>query len=215
MPVNSASDSLDSDNVDNIAGILLAAGQSSRFGSQKLLHSLPGSNTPIVIQSALNLLRALPFSVVVVRANDRNMISLMSSIPIHIVENHQADKGISSSIKCAIQTLDRQLDDEGIELSGWVMALADMPKIPVQVIDSVASQIRAGALISAPVYHQTRGHPVGFSTQLKSELLELEGDIGARQIITRHKQALSSIEVDSPFVLEDVDVPEDLHKFVD
>ncbi|MGE5712793.1 MAG: nucleotidyltransferase family protein, partial [Betaproteobacteria bacterium] len=90
---------------------------------------------------------------------------------------------------------------------GWVIALADMPAIQPDTLRRVVDALKAGAATVAPTYRGRRGHPVGFSAAMRSELLASAGDIGARSVLARHPPQL--IEVDDPGVLYDVDTPED------
>jgi len=184
-------------------GILLAAGQSSRFGQNKLIHPLPDSRDPIAVQSARNLLNALPDSVAVVREHDHELKAMLAATGIRIVDNKNAVTGISSSIRCGINALQARS-------AGWVIALADMPYIPHTVILQVAETIQRGALICAPQYKGQRGHPVGFSIKMKNKLLELQGDLGARRLINKNIQHLKLITVEDKFILQDIDHLSDL-----
>jgi molybdenum cofactor cytidylyltransferase len=93
---------------------------------------------------------------------------------------------------------------------GWLIALADMPYIKESTFRSLVEALRAGAELVAPVHAGQRGHPVGFSAMFRSELLALDGDRGARQLLTRHADRLVRCEIDDPGVLMDVDTPMDL-----
>ena len=94
--------------------------------------------------------------------------------------------------------------------SGWVVALADMPRIAQATLLGVADAIAEGALIAAPVYRGARGHPVGFSGRLRDELLALKGDEGARAVLKRHHADIRLLEVDDAGVLFDIDRKEDV-----
>jgi len=190
----------------NIIGILLAAGQSARFGSQKLLQPLPESQIPIAGQSARNLLEVLPNSIAVVRENDQELKSLLLETGISVVENPDAELGMGTSIRCAIESQSASHPD----VQAWVIALADMPFIPVPVIKQVIDALQCGALLVAPEYNKQRGHPVGFSYDLTNELLNLQGDIGAKPIIEKHRSQLQLIEAPNNGVLRDIDHSSDL-----
>ena len=190
----------------DIIGILLAAGASKRFGSQKLLHPLPDSQIPISVQSARNLLEVLPNSIAVVRKNDQELKSLLLDTGIHVVENPEAEIGMSTSIKCAIEKKFAGTPD----IQGWIIALADMPYIPASTIEQVADAITKGSLIAAPEYKKQRGHPIGFSYKLTGELLNLQGDIGARSIVNKHQTQMQLIEASTNGVLHDIDYISDL-----
>lgn len=192
---------------NRITGILLAAGESARFGSNKLLHSLPDSDTPIAIQAANNLLEVLPHSVAVVKPNDKELISLLSQTGVTIVENPDTHLGMSSSIRCAINAIE---SGQVADTRGYIIALADMPYIPQETYKQVLNGLANSALICAPQYNKKRGHPVGFSSKLKHELLKLEGDVGAKAVIDKHINDLQIIESSSDKILRDIDKPEDI-----
>ncbi|MCI0505824.1 MAG: nucleotidyltransferase family protein [Gammaproteobacteria bacterium] len=190
----------------NIIGILLAAGHSTRFGGNKLLQPLPVNHIPMAVQSALLLLEALPNGIAVIRKDDQQLKSLLLETGIAVVENQNAHEGMSSSIRCGIES-QKQLFSGA---KGWVIALADMPYISATVIQQVANALREGALAAAPQFKNQRGHPVGFSYQLKDELLRLQGDAGAKTVLAKHHAKIRLINVSSNSILRDIDYPEDL-----
>jgi molybdenum cofactor cytidylyltransferase len=94
---------------------------------------------------------------------------------------------------------------------GWVIALGDMPRVRVETIRAVADALRAGSTIALPVDAQgRRGHPVGFASSLRDELLALRGDAGAREVLARHASAIHGIETDDNGIFVDIDTPRDL-----
>ena len=190
-------------NIDTkpITAILLAAGSSTRFGSNKLLHPL-ANNIPMAVQAAQNLLAAIPTCIAVVRPDDHNLKQALATLPIQIIDNPQHLEGMSSSIICGVRA--------SLDAPGWVIALGDMPYVPVSVISRVAQQLETGAAITAPVYMGQHGHPVGFAGRFAEELLQLRGDRGARTIIHRHVTQLYQFETGSPDVLIDIDTQESL-----
>lgn len=189
-----------------IIGILLAAGESTRFGTNKLLHLLPDSKIPIAVQSAKHILQALPDSIAVVREDNLQLNSLLQETDILLIGNRNAELGMSSSICCAIKAV-KQLFPAA---KGCVMALADMPYISPGIIKQVADSIQAGELIAAPQYKNQRGHPVGFSYQLFDELLTLQGDVGAKSLLDKYSSQLYVFETSQNGILRDIDRPDDL-----
>jgi len=190
---------------NSIAGILLAAGQSTRFGGNKLLQPLPDSDIPIAVQSARHLLAALPTSIAVVHKDDHVLGTLLAHTGIEVIPNPNPKLGMSSSIRVGIDYYSKILS-----IKGWVIALADMPFIPDRIIQQVADAVSNGALLAAPQYGDQRGHPVGFSRQLEDELLALEGDRGARQILEQYRNQLQLVKVNNNSILRDIDEPSDL-----
>jgi len=94
--------------------------------------------------------------------------------------------------------------------AGWVVALADMPRVPPDIIKKIVAALEGGAVVAAPVFRGERGHPVGFGAALREELLALDGDQGARAVVDRHGDSVKLIECDDPGILFDVDRKSDI-----
>jgi molybdenum cofactor cytidylyltransferase len=99
------------------------------------------------------------------------------------------------------------------EAAGWIVALADMPRVQPATIRAVAGAVSEGALIAAPAYRGERGHPVAFSAGLKHELLALAGDSGARAVLERHRDRIRLIDCEDAGTMLDVDARLDLERF--
>jgi molybdenum cofactor cytidylyltransferase len=93
------------------------------------------------------------------------------------------------------------------DANGWLIVPADMPLVRPASILAVAAALEQFPVAYAQ-HHGRRGHPVGFSAELFSELIGLQGDEGARRIVARYPS--QAVEVDDPGVLIDVDTVEDL-----
>lgn len=186
-----------------ITGILLAAGAGSRFSAEagaKLLHPLDG--VAIAARAVRNLRSAgLPVTAVV-RPDSDALIALLEKEGCTVTVCANAADGMGVSLAHAIGA--------ARDAAGWIVALADMPRILPATINRVANAIANGALIAAPRYHNERGHPVGFSPRLLDELLALTGDEGARAVVKRHQQEVQLIDVNDAGALYDVDSRADL-----
>jgi molybdenum cofactor cytidylyltransferase len=66
--------------------------------------------------------------------------------------------------------------------------------------------------IGVPVYRGKRGNPVIFTKAFYEELMAIEGDRGARNLIKRYPHEVQKIEIDSPSIIFDVDSPHDLSR---
>lgn len=184
----------------NIVGILLAAGSGSRFGGGKLLHPLR-DGTPIGVASLRNLRKALPEVIAVARAGDDELSGLLESEGIVVTLCRDAHLGMARSLACAIRT--------SMNAGGWVIALGDMPFIAPETISAVARKIVPSGRIVVPAFRGERGHPVGFGSRYRAELLGLEGDEGARSVLKRHSQDVETIECEDPGILRDIDTPDE------
>jgi len=185
----------------HIVGILLAAGTGSRFGGEKLLHPMP-DGVAIAAHAARNLFAAGLDVTAVLRPGDFPLADMLEQEGCVVTVCREAARGMGASLAHAIAT-ERSAD-------GWVIALADMPGITPATIKSVVAALEEGALIAAPQFRNQRGHPVGFSAELRNELLALDGDQGARAVLERHCDALRLIECDDSGVLYDVDRKADI-----
>lgn len=184
-------------------GILLAAGQSQRFGSNKLLYPVT-NNTPMLMVSAQKLARELPGSVAVLNRELFYYSEQLEHLGLRVVLNEQAERGMGSSIACGVRASQ--------DASAWLITPADMPYIKTETLSLLATKLKQGAEIVAPLFDQQRGNPVGFSHQFKDELMSLQKDVGARHVITKHHQRLELLPTDDDGVLQDIDCPDDIAK---
>jgi molybdenum cofactor cytidylyltransferase len=93
------------------------------------------------------------------------------------------------------------------DAAGWLILPGDMPQVMPATLQAVARQLTQHPVVYAQ-YRGRRGHPVGFSSELYSELITLTGDEGARRLVARYPAF--GVEVDDPGVLVDVDTQADL-----
>jgi len=184
-----------------IVGILLAAGQGTRFGGDKLLAAL-GDGTAVGVAAARNLATVMTEVIAVVRPEDARLIHLLAATGVAVQRCPTAWKGMGSSLAHAVQA--------SAEADGWIVALADMPLVRPETIRAVASALEDGAALVAPAYRGERGHPVGFARDYGARLAALAGDAGARDILRAERERIMLLECDDPGVVADVDTPADL-----
>jgi molybdenum cofactor cytidylyltransferase len=189
--------------VSEVVGILLAAGRGQRFGSHKLLATLP-SGDPIGVASARSLVRAVPASVAVIRPGDRELGRRLSALGLRVIENPGADEGMGASLAAGVTAT--------ADATGWLIALADMPWIRPRTIRTLADGLAAGASLIAPVHRGRRGHPVGFARKWRGPLQSLAGDEGARHLLADHAAELTLRPTTDFGTLRDVDLPPDLYR---
>lgn len=185
----------------NIVGILLAAGSGSRFGGEKLLQPLDDGSA-IAVHAARNLLAALPSVVAVVRWGDFPLQDVLEHEGCEVTMFEGAARGMGASLAHGV--------GQAREADGWVIALADMPRIKPETVRSIVAVLEGGASVAAPTHGGRRGHPVGFAASLRQELLALDGDEGARAVLERHRAELKLVECDDPGILIDIDRRDDL-----
>lgn len=186
-----------------IVGILLAAGSGTRFGSHKLLHPLP-DGTPMAVAALRNLARGVDEAVVVVRSDDTRLMQLLAQEKVRVQPCAKADQGMGASLACGVCAAP--------DAAGWIIALADMPFVPAEIIRTLAAQLKAGDAIVAPAYQGQRGHPVGFGRAFFPALSTLSADHGARHILKQHADRLTLMPSADPGVLRDIDTQADLKR---
>jgi molybdenum cofactor cytidylyltransferase len=184
--------------MSQIVGILLAAGRSRRFGSDKRLQSL-ADGTPMVLAAARNLAAACPRSIVVIRPDDTALASLLTETGLETVVCEAAEQGMGHSLAAGVAA--------SANAAGWLVALADMPYIQPASYRAVLDALLAGAALARPFHGGRPGHPVGFAAVHRSALLALTGDQGGKAILEAHGAALVTCRVVDPGVLKDVDIP--------
>ncbi len=184
--------------MSGIVGILLAAGSSRRFGADKRWHRL-ADGTPMAVESGRRLLAACPYSLAVLRPEDIELAEAFAGIGLHVVFCDEAANGMGHSLAAGVAATSAA--------GGWLVALADMPRIAETSYRAVCDALTAGAGIARPTLDGQVGHPVGFAAEFRDELLALTGDRGGKAIIAAHPAAVVDCPVSDPGILFDIDTP--------
>lgn len=185
----------------NTVAILLAAGASTRFGSDKLVHALP-HGVAVAVQAARHLKAVLPRVIAVVRAADGDTARALAAEGCEVVVCANAQAGMGASLACGVRAAGAA--------EAYLVALGDMPFIRPSSIVALRDALEAGAAIVAPYFRTRRGHPVGLAGRFRAELEALEGDEGARRLIAANESGLVKVPVGDPGVIRDIDTPADV-----
>lgn len=192
-----------------IAGLLLAAGPSSRLGQAKQLVKV--GNESLVRRATRLLLAQQCASVnVVVGCNAEPVRQEIQDLPVTIISNPDWARGMGASISCGVRRIAEPFD--GILLMAcdqWLLEASDLSQLitawgsDISGI-SVASWKEGKALVSGP--------PVIFPRNLKPELISVNKSRGARQVIDRNIDLVRYIEMENAAC--DLDRPEDLEELL-
>lgn len=193
MGIQSAWGSLQ-DKDERIAVILEAAGDSKRFGSNKLLHTM-GDGRPM-IASILDAVRPLEaYKKILVTQYDE--IAAMAP-DFDIVMNDRPDLGISRSMQLGLTAA----GDSG----AYMFCVCDQPGISTSTLEKLINEYKKGtAGIVSLAWQGKMCNPKIFSSCYREELMNLSGDTGGRQIIAAHADDLMLVEAESEEEVRDID----------
>ena len=185
-----------------IAGIVLAAGTSSRMGRNKL--TTPVNAKPMVRHAVEAALAAGLDPVIVVTGHDAAAVrEALNGAAVRFVQNDAFADGLSTSLRAGIGAVPGTCD-------GAVVLLGDMPGIGPALIGRLRTAFAPGHAICVATAQGQRGHPVLWGRQFFAEILELNGDAGARSLMTIHADQLCEVEAGDDTPLADIDTPEAL-----
>jgi molybdenum cofactor cytidylyltransferase len=189
----------------SVSAIVLAAGRSTRMGGpNKLLAELNGKKlVRIVAEQALASKAA---EVIVVTGHQAELVEqALAGLNVKFVRNPEFAGGLASSVKAGISTVSDKAD-------GAIVCLGDMPLIDAQLIDRLIEAFAPdrGHLITVPVAEGRRGNPVLWSRRFFKELMTLDGDTGARHLVTKHAEAVTEVPVEGDSAFLDIDTPQGL-----
>lgn len=184
---------------DDGVAVLLAAGSSQRFGTDKRLADLDGQ--PMILRTLEIYLGQVQSVCVVLRPSDP--IHEVLPPAIRVIEASDAHLGMGHSLAAAANHLKRV---------NWILVgLADMPWISPCTIGQIARRIcREENAIVRPTFRERTGHPVAFTANYLDELRLLTGDIGAREVVNRNHERVIDLCVTDEAILRDVDTPEQI-----
>jgi molybdenum cofactor cytidylyltransferase len=188
-----------------VAGIVLAAGRSTRMGGpNKLLAEIGGK--PLVRIAAEQVLASRAKPVVVVTGHQRVEVeAALKGLGVTFVHNPDYADGLSTSLKAGIAALPADVD-------GAIVCLGDMPQVDAALIDRLIAAFdpEKGALVAVPTIDGKRGNPVMWSRRFFGDLAKLDGDVGARHLIANYPEAVVEVPVTGRGALIDVDTPDAL-----
>ena len=199
------SDSIVKYGYEKTAGIILAAGEASRFGEPKQLINWKGK--PLILHTAEIALNAgLDPVIVVIGAVRREIKKVLQELPVKIVTNELWKKGQSTSLRIGIESINRYV-------GAAVVLLADQPCISEELIRNLLSKHRTDYdRIIAPFVNGQRTNPVLFDREMFKELTIIKGDVGARELIRNSE--ITKLFWNDENLLNDIDTLDDYKRLL-
>jgi len=189
-----------------IAALVLAAGRSTRMGAiNKLIAEIGGK--PLVRIAVEQALASRADPVIVVTGHEREKVeTALKDLPVRFAHNPDYAEGLGSSLKAGIAAVPEDAD-------GAIVCLGDMPQVNSALINQLLSAFdpEKGALVVVPSIEGRRGNPVVWSRRFFNDLMQIQGDVGARYLIGNYAEAVVEVPVAGGAALTDVDTPESLN----
>jgi molybdenum cofactor cytidylyltransferase len=193
-----------------VTAIVLAAGRSTRMGAaNKLLADLAGK--PMVRHAVEAALASRASPVLVVTGHQTSEVcAALAELDVTFVANPGYAAGLSSSLKAGIAAAPSSA-------SGVLVLLGDMPRITSGHIDQLIAAFDAadGQAIIVPMHEGRRGNPVLWPKAFFAEMLQLEGDSGAKRLLGLHAGSVREVDLGTDAIFADIDTPEALAKLRD
>jgi molybdenum cofactor cytidylyltransferase len=187
-----------------VAGVVLAAGSSSRMGENKLLLRLGGS-TVLRRAVATAVAGGLDPVLVVIGHESEGTRAELAGLACTPVLNPDHARGINSSLRAGIAAVPGGC-------AAAVVMLADMPFVTAEMVGAVVERFRSGgAPLVLSVYDDVLAPPTLYTRELFPELSALEGEACGKRIMKRHRGEAHEIAWPAA-KLADLDVPADVER---
>jgi molybdenum cofactor cytidylyltransferase len=184
-----------------IVGVLLAAGGSRRFGSQKLVTPVRG--LPL-IRHGEQLLEQTTDHVIAVIGSDALVVrAALAGTRAEIIENPEWRDGISTSLRRGVASVAPHVE-------AVIVTLGDQPNVRPDIVRKLVDVWRqTGFLIVTARYRGVRAPPVLLSRPVFRDVAALVGDVGAKALMDQHPESVGYVDLDED-PPKDVDKPGDL-----
>jgi molybdenum cofactor cytidylyltransferase len=184
------------------AALLLAAGESSRFGGYPKALLAAGERTAVRRLAEVSLAEQCDPVVVVVGAHRMHIAHELRDLPIELVEAEQWYEGRTASIQAGLKALPQDRD-----ILFWPV---DHPFVTVRTVETLTSLLPKDALgvWFIPTYEGRGGHPVVWRSVVRSDVLDLRPDAPVRSLLPEFGPQVRRVPVNDPGVVANVDTPE-------
>jgi len=186
-------------------GIILAAGSSTRMGTQKLL--LPYNNSTMIETVIDNVLDSNIDKVMVVLGADSEEITrVIGEKPVVYCHNSHPEEGMLSSVMSGFKAMPEDANTA-------LVFLGDQPNIPPSITDAIIEAYNNDLYgIVIPVHDHRRGHPLLVDMKYRRAIFKLDLEKGLRSLMHLFPEDVLEVDVDEPGILVDIDTREDYSK---
>lgn len=197
-----------------VAAVVLAAGESRRFGSPKQLLAVGGGTLLGHVLSRLSSSWVNEIVVVLGHAAEEIQGALADSggaghPPWRVVVNDRWAEGQSTSLRAGLEVV-----SPGMEAALFI--LGDQPHVTADLVDELLMRYaRTGAPVVMSEHEGRLRPPVLFDRAVFDELREVSGDVGGREVVRRHLAEVERVPVRSGLPPIDIDTPEDYEAFLE
>ncbi len=185
-----------------IAAILLAAGQSRRMGTQKLL--LPFGGQTVIGHVADQFLQSRCDEVFIVVNNNETLRQVLSPMRVTLIENFDSQSDMLCSVRLGLQALSPNCQ-------AVLIMPGDMPLIETFCLNQIIEAFSEEKII-VPVYEGHRGHPLLVPRCYFGEILRYFDGVGLRGLMQKHPREVCELAVNHSGVVKDMDLPRDYEK---
>jgi molybdenum cofactor cytidylyltransferase len=204
----------------SIAGLILAAGESSRMAPLRIHKALLEYRGRTFLETIVVTLREAGVKriVVVVGHRAEEIQGQLAGRPcgmegVEWVVNRDYRRGQTSSLQAGLTAL--AAGDVKVAVEAAVLCLVDHPAVSTETVRAVIRAFRrSGAPVVLPTFQNQCGHPVLISRSLFAALVSLQPDVGANTVIRKYRDATQLVEVQDAGMLVDVDDPESYARLI-
>jgi molybdenum cofactor cytidylyltransferase len=188
-----------------ISALILAAGQSKRMGTPKML--LPWGDTTVLEKVIATFKSAGVEDILVLTGGARKQVEELVGNSARCVFNPDyAQKEMLSSVQVGMAEL-----KSGVEAT--LIGLGDQPQVQESSVRLVVDEYRnSGVSIVVPSFQMRRGHPWLVARAHWEEILDMRSPESLRDFLNKHSEKINYVEVENDSILQDLDTPEDYLK---
>ncbi len=195
-----------------ISAILLAAGESSRMkGENKLSKKIDG--IPIIKYAVKNILGSSVDEIIIVLGHEKSIIEniIDKNKKIKFIYNENYKNGMSSSIKKGLNNINKKSE-------AFFICLGDMPNVNQNIYNKlIKSRYNYNKKFSSeqkkeivvPTFEEKNGNPILFSKFMTKQILNINGDVGAKEILKLNKNKILYVPIRNSGITLDFDTEED------